>query len=102
MLDSIFNEMAEKARMKNEEVQKKRAEFMPKFDNEEEALAYAKRIALLEPGAKVSVLNKDDTGLHSAILVSRNKDGNLVFLAYNPDNKRLYGQVTSWFAIVLD
>lgn len=101
-MEELFLGMLSKNADKQKAVQEKRRALMPQFETEEDALDYARRVALIRPGDTVRVLNVDDTGLHRAVFVCTDSDGDPSLLVYNPDNKLLMNQRTCWHAIVLD
>lgn len=84
-----------------DDVQKKRAALLPKFETEQEALQYARRVALLRPGDPIKVLNRNDDGFMPAVFVCAD-DRDIVFMAYDPEDKRLASGRISWHAVVID
>lgn len=101
-MEKLLFDMLSKDVDEKKAVQEKRRALMPKFETGEEALDYARRIAAIRPGDTVRVLNDDDTGLHRAVFVSTDSDGDPSFLVYNPGSKGLMTQRTCWHAVVLD
>lgn len=81
---------------------KKLEAFAPKFAIEEDALAYASRIATLKPGDRVRLPTKNADGLHDGVYVG-NGTGcrELVFLVYDVEDRHLALQTVSWGLIVL-
>lgn len=76
---------------------------MPKFENEEAALKYARRVASLRPGDTAKVINHDDTGLMDAVFTgSYNDDGNPIFLVYSPKHNSLATAISCWHGVVVD
>lgn len=82
--------------------QKKRAALLPSFETEEEALKYAQRVASLQPGDLIKVINPNDDGLHPAVFVGEDDGIGVVFLIYDSEDKRLATGKTVWHAVVVD
>lgn len=76
--------------------------LVPHFDNEEDALAYARRLASLKAGDTVRIFNRDGTALRDAVFTGQcDSDGDPRFLVYSEDSKRMAIQCVSWFAVTL-
>lgn len=100
-LMGVLDMMAAKKKAELKALYEKRAAFLPQFETEAEALAYARRVASLRPGDTVKVLNRDDTGLVDAVFVGTDDEGDPMFLSYNFKDKHLVTSSTSWHAVVM-
>lgn len=77
--------------------ERKRANF-PKFENEGEALAYAKRIATLKPGEIVMYGNQDED-LTTAVYMHPVDGGQRAFVLKLDGDKEVSGTVCPWAAL---
>ena len=96
MADMVANKKA------YSETQERRAKLMPTFENEEEALKYARRVAALRPGDTAKILNEDDTAFRPAVFIGIVANFAPRFLIFDSGTKRLAQASTSWHAVVVD
>lgn len=81
--------------------------LFPHFDSHEEAVQYAKRVAQLERGSVVKILDPKSARagkpqLMPVVMISVDEEGDPIFLAYSEETKRLMQISTNWHAIALD
>lgn len=93
----MFEEFEKRLEKRQEELRK----MMPKFETQEEAFAYAKRLMELQPGQQVKV--PDGNVLVDAIFTGQyDKDGDPQTLIYERQEKRLKNNIVAIYQIVLD
>lgn len=106
-IEEMFVGAALKAmREKTDEMNEKFEKLAPHFETEEEALAYARRLAALRPGDVVKVPNKGVTALISGVFVGlvNPDDGpaKASVLLWHSEKRRLFQTALSLFSVVLD
>lgn len=98
---ALLGNLLAKSGQLSDDVQKKRAGLLPKFETEEDALRYARRLSALRPGDRIGIINDDDTGFMPAVFVGLHKQ-EVTFLVYDKEEKRLLAGRTNLTAIQLD
>lgn len=94
--------MAKEAEEERDKKMTKIKEMLPNLESEEQALAYAKRLASLQPGDKVQIPNVETAEMMPGIFLNFSKNGTASFFFYDAENKGLAVQTCGLPLVVLD
>lgn len=73
-----------------------------KFDTEDEAIAYARRLVDIEQADVVNIFRADTSDVIRAVYTGREYDNGLpLFVSYDKESKTLMTYVVSWDCVIL-